>query len=157
GAAVQAAILNGDDADSPELQELLLLDVTPLTLGIRCLGGVISPLIKANSTIPTKETKDFTTTVDYQKSVSIAVYQGDRPMAEDCKLLGDFILNDLASQPRGVPKIDVTFSIDVNGILSVTAKDRDTCSQNAITIAKNSGQLTQQQIDQMRRDAEQFL
>lgn len=148
GAAVQGAILTG------EVKDILLLDVTPLSLGLETLGGVMTKLIEANTTIPTKKTEVFTTAADNQNSVEIHVLQGERPMAKDNKSIGRFHLDGIPPAPRGVPKIEVTFDIDANGILSVTAKDTATGKQQNIRIEASSG-LSQAEIDKMKREAQE--
>ena len=147
GAAVQAAVLTG------EVKDLLLLDVTPLSLGIETLGGVMTRLIEANTTIPTKKAEVFTTASDSQPSVEVHVLQGERPMARDNRTLGRFHLDGIPTAPRGVPQIEVTFDIDANGILNVTARDKATSKQQNITITASSG-LTKDEIDRMKREAE---
>jgi molecular chaperone DnaK len=148
GAAIQGAqLLLGSKS------ELLLLDVTPLTLGIETLGGVMTAMIPRNTTIPKKATETFTTAADNQPSVEVKVYQGERPMARDNKLIGTFHLDGIPPAPRGVPQIEVTFDIDANGVLSVSAKDRGTGKQNQIRIEGSSG-MSQDEIERMRRDAE---
>jgi len=147
GAAIQAGVLKG------EVKDVLLLDVTPLSLGIETLGGVMTKLINKNTTIPTKATQIFSTADDNQTAVTIRVFQGEREMARDNKLLGEFNLEGIRPAPRGVPQIEVTFDIDANGILHVSARDKDTGKENKITIKANSG-LTEEQIQQMIRDAE---
>jgi molecular chaperone DnaK len=147
GAAVQAAVLTG------EVKDILLLDVTPLSLGIETLGGVMTPLIARNTTIPTKKSEHFTTAVDSQTSVEVHVLQGERPMARDNRTLGKFHLIGIPPAPRGVPQIEVTFDIDANGILNVSARDTATGKQQAITITASSG-LTKDEIDRMVKDAE---
>src|SRR5947208_662116 len=147
GAAVQGAVLTG------EVKDLLLLDVTPLSLGIETLGGVMTPLITRNTTIPTKKSETFTTAADSQTSVEVHVLQGERPMARDNRTLGKFHLIGIPPAPRGVPQIEVTFDIDANGILNVSAKDTATGKQQNITITASSG-LTKDEIDRMVKEAE---
>ncbi|OLB93458.1 MAG: molecular chaperone DnaK, partial [Candidatus Rokubacteria bacterium 13_1_40CM_68_15] len=147
GAAVQAAVLTG------EVKDLLLLDVTPLSLGIETLGGVMTPLISRNTTIPTKKSEVFTTAADSQTSVEVHVLQGERPMARDNRTLGKFHLIGIPPAPRGVPQVEVTFDIDANGILNVSARDTATGKQQNITITASSG-LTRDEIDRMVKDAE---
>jgi len=148
GAAIQGAVLAG------EVKDVLLLDVTPLTLGIETLGGVMTPLIPRNTTIPTSKTQIFSTAADNQTSVEIHVLQGERPMAADNKTLGRFILDGIPPAPRGVPQIEVTFDIDANGILTVKAKDKATGKEQHITI-KDSTALSEEEIERMRKEAEQ--
>ncbi|HXJ84219.1 MAG TPA: molecular chaperone DnaK [Candidatus Methylomirabilis sp.] len=147
GAAVQAAVLTG------EVKDLLLLDVTPLSLGIETLGGVMTRLIEANTTIPTKKAEVFTTAADSQPSVEVHVLQGERPMARDNRTLGRFHLDGIPSAPRGVPQIEVTFDIDANGILNVSARDKATGKQQNITITASSG-LSKDEIGKMKKEAE---
>ncbi|MBI2202919.1 MAG: molecular chaperone DnaK [Candidatus Rokubacteria bacterium] len=147
GAALQGAVLSG------EVKDLLLLDVTPLSLGIETLGGVMTPLIQRNTTIPTKKSEIFTTAADSQTSVEVHVLQGERPMARDNRTLGKFHLIGIPPAPRGVPQVEVTFDIDANGILNVSAKDTATGKQQNITITASSG-LTKDEIDRMVKDAE---
>jgi molecular chaperone DnaK len=147
GAAVQGAVLTG------EVKDLLLLDVTPLSLGIETLGGVMTPLITRNTTIPTKKSEIFTTAADSQTSVEVHVLQGERPMARDNRTLGKFHLVGIPPAPRGVPQVEVTFDIDANGILNVSAKDNATGKQQNITITASSG-LTKDEVEKMVREAE---
>jgi len=146
GAAIQGGVLAG------EVKDVLLLDVTPLTLGIETLGGVMTPMIPANTTIPTRKTEIFSTASDNQPSVEIHVLQGERPMAIDNRTLGRFHLDGIPPAPRGVPQIEVTFDIDANGILHVTAKDKATNKEQSIRITSSSG-LTKEEIERMKKDA----
>jgi len=147
GAAVQAGVLAG------EVKDLLLLDVTPLSLGIETLGGVMTTLIQRNTTIPTKKSETFSTAADNQTSVEVHVLQGERPMARDNRTLGKFHLSGLPSAPRGVPQVEVTFDIDANGIVNVTATDKATGKEQKITITASSG-LSKDEVDRMMREAE---
>jgi molecular chaperone DnaK len=147
GAAVQGGVLGG------EVKDVLLLDVTPLSLGIETLGGVFTKLIERNTTIPTRKGETFSTAADSQTSVEIKVYQGERAMARDNRLLGVFQLVGIPPAPRGVPQIEVTFDIDANGILNVSAKDRATNNEQKITITSSSG-LSKDEVEKMARDAE---
>ena len=147
GAAIQAGVLSGD------VKDVLLLDVTPLTLGIETLGGVATPIIEKNTTIPTKKSQIFSTAADNQPQVEIIVLQGERPMAADNRTVGRFILDGIPPAPRGVPQIEVTFDIDANGILHVSAKDKATGKEQKITIEASSG-LTEEEIDKMVNEAE---
>jgi molecular chaperone DnaK len=136
-----------------EVKDVLLLDVTPLSLGIETLGGVFTKLIDRNTTIPTRKSEVFSTASDNQPSVEIKVYQGERSMARDNRLLGVFQLGNIPPAPRGLPQIEVTFDIDANGILNVTAKDRATNNEQKITITSSSG-LSKDEVDKMAKDAE---
>ena len=147
GAAVQGGVLGG------EVKDVLLLDVTPLSLGIETMGGVFTKLIERNTTIPTRKSEVFSTASDNQPSVEIKVYQGERAMARDNRLLGVFQLGNIPPAPRGVPQIEVTFDIDANGILNVTAKDRGTNNEQKITITSSSG-LSKDEVEKMAKDAE---
>jgi molecular chaperone DnaK len=150
GAAIQGAIIAGDVST-----DILLVDVTPLTLGVEVLGGLKEPLIERNTTVPTKKSKIFTTAADYQTAVTIHVVQGERPMAADCVSLGMFNLSGIPPAPRGVPQIEVTFDIDANGILNVTAKDLATSKEAKITITANS-KLSKDEIEKLKKESEQF-
>ncbi|MFZ4427100.1 MAG: molecular chaperone DnaK [Saprospiraceae bacterium] len=149
GAAIQGGVITG------EVKDMLLLDVTPLSLGIETMGGVYDVVIEANSTIPTKKTKTYSTAADSQPSVEIHVLQGERPMARDNRTVGKFILDGIPPAPRGVPMIEVTFDIDVNGILNVSAKDKGTGKEQRVRIEASTG-LTEAEIARMRAEAQQF-
>ncbi|MGH9806464.1 MAG: Hsp70 family protein, partial [Terriglobia bacterium] len=147
GAAVQGGVLGG------EVKDVLLLDVTPLSLGIETLGGVFTKLIDRNTTIPTRKGETFSTAADNQTSVEIKVYQGERSMAHDNRMLGVFQLSGIPPAPRGLPQVEVTFDIDANGILNVTAKDKATNNEQKITITSSSG-LSKDEVEKMAKDAE---
>ncbi|KAG9353908.1 hypothetical protein JZ751_012032 [Albula glossodonta] len=152
GAAVQAGVLSGEDGPD----SVLLLDVCPLTMGIETVGGVMTKLIPRNTVVPTKKSQVFSTASDNQPTVTIKVFEGERPMTKDNHLLGTFDLTGIPPAPRGVPQIEVTFEIDVNGILRVTAEDKGTGNKNKITITNDQNRLTSEDIERMVNDAERF-
>merc|ERR1719273_2498755 len=155
GAAVQACILSGGSCGA-SADQMVLLDVNPLSFGIETVGGVMSKIIERNTVVPTKKSQVFSTAADNQETVTIKVYEGERPMTKDNHLLGSFDLTGIPPAARGVPQIEVTFEIDSNGILQVSAKDKGTNKENKITITNDQNRLTPEEIQKMVDDAEKF-
>merc|ERR1719492_759175 len=155
GAAVQACILSGGSCGA-SADQMVLLDVNPLSFGIETVGGVMSNLISRNTVVPTKKSQVFSTAADNQETVTIKVYEGERPMTKDNHLLGSFDLTGIPPAARGVPQIEVSFQVDANGILQVSAKDKGTAKENSITITNNDNRLTPEEIDAMLKEAEKF-
>ncbi len=154
GAAVQAHILTGGSNSNDKTSDIILLDVAPLSLGLETAGGVMTPLIKRNTTIPCKKTQTFSTYADNQPGVLIQVYEGERQFTRDCNLLGKFQLDGIPPMPRGVPQIEVSFDVDANGILNVSAAEKSTGKSNKITITNDKGRLSKDEVERLVQEAE---